>query len=209
MPQPHILKITEIFPSITGEGLRSGEPTIFIRLAGCNLKCTFCDTKYSWQGGEEHSEEKIIEAVKRIQGRFPADWVCLTGGEPLLQDVELLVNNLRKEGFKIHIETNGTVYRPFRVDWLTLSPKPPAYGFAREFSAKTDEVKLVVNRELSLEVIQDLREKFPAQTPILLQPQSNRKWSIEKGMKLLKQTLNMGLKNIKISVQIHKIYGLK
>jgi 7-carboxy-7-deazaguanine synthase len=209
MPQQHILRITEIFPSIAGEGLRSGEPTIFIRLAGCNLYCAFCDTKYSWQGGMEYSEEKIIKTVRRIKRRFPADWVCLTGGEPLLQDVESLVIKLRQEGFKIHIETNGTVYRPFGVDWLTLSPKPQAYSYAKEFRTKANEVKLVVSKELTLDVIKNLREKFPAQTPILLQPQSDRKWSMEKGIKLLRQTLNLGLKNIKISVQIHKIYGLK
>jgi len=209
MPQPHILKITEIFSSIAGEGLRSGEPTIFIRLTGCNLRCAFCDTKYSWQGGKSYSVDKVIETVGQIRKRFPADWACLTGGEPLLQDVEPLVKKLKKECYKIHIETNGTVYRPFRVDWLTLSPKPETYGFAPEFTAKANEVKLVVSKELTLEVIQNLREKFPTQTPILLQPQSNRKWSIDMGMKLLKQTLNLGLKNIKISVQIHKIYGLK
>ena len=153
--------------------------------------------------------DKVIETVGQIRKRFPADWACLTGGEPLLQDVEPLVKKLKKECYKIHIETNGTVYRPFRVDWLTLSPKPETYGFAPEFTAKANEVKLVVSKELTLEVIQNLREKFPTQTPILLQPQSNRKWSIDMGMKLLKQTLNLGLKNIKISVQIHKIYGLK
>jgi len=209
MPQPHILKIIKIFPSIAGEGLRSGEPTIFVRLAGCNLKCAFCDTKYSWQGGHEYTEEKVIETLRRIQKRFSTDWVCLTGGEPLLQDVEPLVRKLRKEGFKIHIETNGTVYRSFGVDWLTLSPKPHGYEFAHEFTAKANEVKLVVSKELTLDVILSLREKFPVKTPILPPPQSNRKWSMEMGIKLLKQALNLGLKNIKISVQIHKIFGLK
>jgi organic radical activating enzyme len=209
MPQPHILKISEIFSSIAGEGLRSGEPTIFLRLAGCNLRCAFCDTKFSWQGGREYSEEKIMKIVERIHGRFPTDWICLTGGEPLLQDVGSIVKKLKRVGFRIHIETNGTIYRPLRVDWLTLSPKPRKYGFAQELAAKTNEVKLVVSKELNLEVIQNLRKKFPVQIPILLQPQSNRKWSMEMGIKLLKQTLNLGLKNIKISVQIHKIYGLK
>lgn len=209
MPQPHILKITEIFSSIAGEGLRIGEPTIFIRLAGCNLRCGFCDTKYSWQGGKECSEEKIIDAVKRIQRRFPADWVCLTGGEPLFQDIESLVKKLKKAGFNIHIETNGTFHCPFKVDWLTLSPKPGTYRFAPEFTEKANEVKLVVSKDLNLEVILRLREKFPSRTPILLQPQSNRKWSVNMGMKLLKQALNSGLKNIKMSIQIHKIYGIK
>ena len=209
MPPPHTLKITEIFPSIAGEGLRSGEPTIFIRLTGCNLRCAFCDTKYSWQGGKSYSVDKVIETVGQIRKRFPADWVCLTGGEPLLQDVEPLVKKLKKECYKIHIETNGTVYHPFRVDWLTLSPKPETYGFAPEFSAKANEVKLVVSKELTLEVIQNLRGKIPVKTPILLQPQSNRKWSIDMGMKLLKQTLNLGLKNIRVSVQLHKCIGVR
>lgn len=209
MPQPHILKITEIFPSIAGEGLRSGEPTIFVRLAGCNLRCDFCDTKYSWQGGKSYSVDKIIETVGQIRKRFPADWVCLTGGEPLLQEIKPLVNKLKKECYKIQIETNGTIYRPFRVDWMTLSPKPGTYEFVSEFTTKANEVKLVVSKELTLEVIQNLRGKIPAKTPILLQPQSNRKWSMDLGMKLLKQTLSLGLKNIRISVQIHKIFGLK
>jgi organic radical activating enzyme len=209
MPQPHILKITEIFPSIQGEGLRSGEPTIFIRMTGCNLRCSFCDTKYAWNGGEDHSVEKILETVQKIHTRSPADWICLTGGEPLYQPIEPLVKRLKKMGFKVQIETNGTIYRPLNVDWWTLSPKPETYGYAQEFEVKTKEVKLVVSKELTLDVIRNLREKFPAQTPILLQPQSNRKWSMDLAMKLLKQSLHSGLKNIRISVQIHKIFGLK
>ncbi|MCK4933004.1 MAG: 7-carboxy-7-deazaguanine synthase QueE [Candidatus Aminicenantes bacterium] len=209
MPQPHILKITEIFPSIAGEGLRSGEPTIFVRLAGCNLRCAFCDTKYSWQGGKSYSVDKIIETVGQIRKRFPADWVCLTGGEPLLQEVKPLVNKLKKECYKIHIETNGTIYRPIRVDWMTLSPKPGTYEFVSEFTTKANEVKLVVSKELTLEVIQNLRGKIPAKTPILLQPQSNRKWSMDLGMKLLKRAMNTGLKNIRISVQLHKCIGVR
>ena len=66
MPQPHILKITEIFPSIQGEGLRQGEPTIFIRFSGCNLKCDFCDTQYAWLDGKEYSTAHILEKVEKI-----------------------------------------------------------------------------------------------------------------------------------------------
>ncbi len=209
MPQPHTLKITEIFPSIQGEGLRSGEPTIFIRLTGCNLRCPFCDTRYAWSGGEAYALERILRTVQKIQKRYPADWVCLTGGEPLFQPIEPLVKKLKTMGFKVQIETNGTLYRPIYADWWTLSPKPEAYGFAQELSAKANEVKLVVSRDLTLEIIQNLRSQFPVQTPLLLQPQSNRKWSMDKGIKLLKQTLHLELKNVRISVQTHKIYGFK
>ena len=84
MPQPPTLKIVEIFPSIQGEGLRQGEPTVFIRLSGCNLKCSFCDTKYAWKGGREFTAGEILDEVRKIRRRFPASWVSLTGGEPLL-----------------------------------------------------------------------------------------------------------------------------
>jgi len=209
MPQPHILKITEIFPSIQGEGLRQGEATIFIRLSGCNLKCSFCDTKYAWEGGSKMSSAEILEAVKKIRQRFAAKWVCLTGGEPLLQNVGGLVRELKTVGFNIQIETNATIYRPLAVDWYTVSPKPDKYFFQPEYRKKAAELKLVVTKELNLDIIQNLRSKFPDEIPILLQPQSNRKWSANLGMKILRNALNAGLKNIRLSVQIHKIYGFR
>jgi organic radical activating enzyme len=71
------------------------------------------------------------------------------------------------------------------------------------------EVKIIVARELEFEVIQRLRGEFPEKTPIFLQPQSNRKWSMNKATKFLRQSLKVGLKNIKVSIQLHKIYGLR
>ncbi|MGD9345380.1 MAG: 7-carboxy-7-deazaguanine synthase QueE [Candidatus Aminicenantes bacterium] len=209
MPQPPTLKITEIFPSIQGEGLRSGEPTIFIRLTGCNLRCGFCDTKYAWQGGEDHSVERILETIQKIKRRYPADWVCLTGGEPLIQPMATFVEQLKSSGFKVQIETNGTYYRPLAADWWTLSPKPPSYEFAPEYTTKAKEVKLVVSRELTLEVTHDLRQRFPARTPILLQPQSQLKWSTERALKLLKDSMKLGLKNIRLGIQYQKYIGVR
>ena len=209
MPQPLILKITEIFPSIQGEGLRSGEPTIFIRMTGCNLRCPFCDTKYAWEGGEDYSVAKILETVKHIQGKSPVDWVCLTGGEPQIQPIEQLVEELKTSGYRVQIETNGTIDRPLIADWWTLSPKPDTYGFAHGFKVKANEVKLVVSRELTLEIVQNLRRQFPVRTPILLQPQSRTKWSTEKGLKLLTNAKKAGVKNIRLSVQIHKYIGVR
>ena len=97
MPQPPILKVSEIFASIQGEGLRQGEPTIFVRLTGCNLRCDFCDTKYSWEGGDDISVQQVIEQVKHRHKEFPADWVCITGGEPLLQDIRELAQKIKRE----------------------------------------------------------------------------------------------------------------
>ncbi len=207
MPQPLTLKISEIFPSIQGEGLRQGEPTLFIRLAGCNLKCDFCDTKYAWVSGQEMSVSRVLDKVKKIYNTFPTRWICLTGGEPLLQGVEGLVRHLKAESFKIQVETNATLYRPMAVNWYTISPKPPEYFYQSEYRKKANEVKVIVTKSLDFDVLQRLRQEFPEKTPLLLQPQSNRKWSVEHAMRLLKQALEANLNNIRLSVQIHKVFG--
>jgi len=155
------------------------------------------------------STAEILEVVKKIRQRFAAKWVCLTGGEPLLQNVGGLARELKTVGFNIQIETNATIYRPLAVDWYTVSPKPDKYFFQPEYRKKAAELKLVVTRGLNLDIIQNLRSKFPDEIPILLQPQSNRKWSANLGMKILRNALNAGLKNIRLSVQIHKIYGFR
>jgi organic radical activating enzyme len=209
MPQPHILKITEIFSSIQGEGLRQGEPTLFVRFSGCNLKCSFCDTKYAWNGGREYSSAQVLEKIKKLRNDFPAQWVCLTGGEPLLQDVKELVRSLKREIFKVQIETNATIFHPLPVDWYSISPKPDKYYFRPEFKEKAREVKIVITKDLDLKAIQRLRAQFPDKTPLLLQPQSNRKWSMNLGIKLLKEGLKVDLKNIRLSIQLHKIYSLR
>jgi len=209
MHQPAILKIAEIFSSIQGEGLRMGEPTIFIRLTGCNLRCRFCDTKHAWDGGQEYSVEHILASIKKIRNKYPIDWICLTGGEPLDQKIESLVRSLRKNGLKVQIETNGTIFRRVGIDWITISPKPPDYFFQPAYISRAKEVKLVVSRDLTLSTIQKLRETFPGRTPILLQPESNRKWSITLGNRLLRQAIKTGLKNIRLSIQLHKILNLR
>jgi organic radical activating enzyme len=209
MPQPHILKITEIFASIQGEGLRQGYPTLFVRFSGCNLKCSFCDTQYAWKEGNEYSTRQVIEEIKKLKRRFPAQWVCLTGGEPLQQSVAELVKELKKEGFNIQVETNATLFQDIPVDWYSISPKPAQYFFHPEYRKKAKEVKVILTKDLNFESIRRLREEFPEKTPLLLQPQSNRKWSMDLGMKLLRQALRAGLKNIKLSIQLHKIYGLR
>jgi 7-cyano-7-deazaguanosine (preQ0) biosynthesis protein QueE len=209
MHQPPILKINEIFPSIQGEGLRLGEPTLFIRLAECNLKCAFCDTKYAWQKGQEMTVEAILKKIQKIHASFPSQWVCLTGGEPLLQDVSGLVQRLNKQNYRIQVETNATIYRELdkAVDWYTISPKPPKYFYQPEYTKKAKEVKLVVNKGFDLAVLKKIRKGFPEKTPILLQPMSNSQSSSKQALRLLKQALKDGAKNVRITAQIHKIFG--
>jgi 7-carboxy-7-deazaguanine synthase len=209
MPPPPILKISEIFASVQGEGTRQGEPTIFVRLAGCNLNCEFCDTRYAWKGGRNLSPGDVLEKIKIIRRNFPAAWVCLTGGEPLLQDVRWLVSQIKKKGLRVQVETNGTLYRPLAADWYTLSPKPEKYFFQPAFRKRAKEVKLIVTRRLEFRTVQKLRKEFPRKTPLLLQPQSNRRWSIERSLKLLEESLSAGLPNVRLSAQLHKIFKFK
>lgn len=209
MPPPPTLRISEIFASVQGEGLRQGEPTLFVRTAGCDLRCRFCDTKTAWKGGAPMTVGDILGRLARLRERFPAAWVCLTGGEPFLQDIGPLVAALKREGLRVQVETNGRHYRALDADWRTVSPKPPSYAVSREYRRLAAEVKIVVTRELTFEVLRRLRGFFPPATPLILQPQSRRKWSAAKGLRLLGGSLRAGLKNIRLMAQSHKELGLK
>ena len=209
MRRPPTLKTTEIFASVQGEGLRQGEPTIFVRLSGCNRRCDFCDTKKAWRGGRETPVEKIVGEVLRLRRGFPAAWVCLTGGEPLAQDIRPLVRRLHEEGLKVQVETNGTFPPEPGADWLTVSPKPPDYDFHPGFLKRAREVKLVVCRTLTLDTVRTMRTIFPPATPLILQPQSNTAWSRKKALMILQDAGRSGLTGIRLSVQLHKVYGLR
>lgn len=209
MPQPPTLKISEIFFSAAGEGLRQGQPTIFIRFSGCNLRCSFCDTKYAWKGGKKLLPKEILDKIASLKERYMTDWVCLTGGEPLLQDVGALVRLLKRKGFRVHIETNGTRPLPVKPDWLTVSPKSPGYKITPDCLRLASEIKLVVTRSLKPEEIKRIRERLPGNIPVLLQPQSNAVWSYKKARKLYLQAVREGWPNIRLSCQLHKIYGIK
>ncbi len=100
------MKISEIFYSLQGEGVLIGEPTTFIRTIGCNLDCSWCDTKYAREGGVEMSLDEILDEVSG----YGAPFVCITGGEPLLQpEVYKLIEALLEDEYHITIETNGSV----------------------------------------------------------------------------------------------------
>jgi 7-carboxy-7-deazaguanine synthase len=235
MPRPHTLKIAEIFASLQGEGLRQGEPSLFVRLSGCNLRCSFCDTKRAWKGGRNGTCRQIAARLDRLRRTNPAAWVVLTGGEPLMQDVEPLVRLLKKKGYRIQIETNGhywrdlTLARGFNtrssaaepdpptglgaptaaaVDWLTVSPKPPDYIYHPRYKTLAREVKLVASRELTLAVVLRIRDEFPARTPLLIQPESNKPDSRAKALRLVRSAALEGRTNVRLSLQMHRILAI-
>jgi 7-carboxy-7-deazaguanine synthase len=101
-----LIKINEIFHSIQGESSYSGYPTVFVRTSGCHLRCTYCDTQYAYYEGRALHVDEIIEKIQT----FGADYVCLTGGEPLLQkEIYTLSKQLCDLNFKVSIETSGDI----------------------------------------------------------------------------------------------------
>jgi 7-carboxy-7-deazaguanine synthase len=116
------LKVCEIFYSIQGEGILAGVPSVFVRLSGCNLRCSWCDTPYtSWKPeGEERTLEEILAVVRAHR----AAHVVVTGGEPMIAPkIAELTRGLKDLGLHITIETAGTVYAPVACDLMSISPK--------------------------------------------------------------------------------------
>lgn len=121
------LRLTEIFHSLQGEARSVGRPTVFVRLTGCPLRCTYCDTAYAFEGGQQHTLEAILAEV----ASYGADYVCVTGGEPLAQRGVLeLMRLLCETGYRVSIETSGA----FPIDDIdprvsvVLDLKTPASG---------------------------------------------------------------------------------
>ena len=116
------VRVSELFHSIQGEGKLAGVPSAFVRASGCNLRCVWCDTPYaSWR--PEGGQKSVIEVVDWVR-RTGCRHVVFTGGEPVIQpDAEELCAALADDGLHVTLETAGTVFKPLRVDLLSLSPK--------------------------------------------------------------------------------------
>ena len=131
------MKVNEIFYSLQGEGYWTGTPAVFVRLSGCNLRCSFCDTAH--EAGEPLTEAAIVEAV----AQYPARHVVITGGEPSLSLTASLVDALHTIGRFVAVETNGTRPLPDNVDWITLSPKDAFERNGMPILTRCDELKVV------------------------------------------------------------------
>ena len=112
-----VFRVNNIFYSLQGEGRNTGRAAVFVRFAGCNLRCSFCDTEF--ESYREMTEEEILAAIHDYPSRF----VVLTGGEPTLQVDESFVDFLHQHEYEVAMESNGTRPAPANLDWLTVSPK--------------------------------------------------------------------------------------
>ncbi|HEY8297441.1 MAG TPA: 7-carboxy-7-deazaguanine synthase QueE [Candidatus Baltobacteraceae bacterium] len=191
-----MLQLAEIFYSIQGEGTYSGTPAVFVRLAGCNLACDFCDTDYSLKFFASVSE--VVARVRAIGGACPM--VILTGGEPLAQSETLdLIGALRDDGRRVHIESNGTLATELPDDvWLCVSPKERVDPRMAE---RANEVKLIVDERVPEEHL----ALFARQPTILLQPEGNKPRNIEIALEYAKAHPV----RFRLSLQTHKFIGVR
>jgi 7-carboxy-7-deazaguanine synthase (Cx14CxxC type) len=208
--------VKEIFYTLQGEGARSGRAAVFCRFAGCNLwsgregdraraACYFCDTDFVGTdgvgGGIFRSPEALAEAIVR---RWPAShrrplphaYVVFTGGEPLLQLDEPLIDACHRWGFEVAVETNGTVPAPIGIDWLTVSPKPKSTLAQRQGS----ELKLVFPHEVHPEAIEHLAFQH-----FFLQPMDGPR--LQENTRLAVEYCQAH-PQWRLSIQLHKAIGI-
>lgn len=208
------MKISEIFFSIQGESSYAGLPCIFIRLAGCNLKCEYCDTAYAQDldSGYDMSIDDILHEVKK----FKCNMVEITGGEPLIQDeAVLLIKKLLAKKYKVLLETNGTISLR-QIDKRVVKVmdiKTPGSGFAQNFKennikylTKGDEIKFVLVDRNDYEWVKTLIKKYSLEKKAnILFSAVHKRLSLDK---LSKWILEDGL-NVRLQPQLHKIIGIK
>ena len=202
------LRLTEIFFSLQGEASRAGLPTVFVRLTGCPLRCTWCDTTYSFTGGEPASIESVLAEV----GKYPARQICVTGGEPLSQkDCLPLLTALCDAGYDVSLETSGALdvsEVDARVSRIMDLKAPDSGESAKNCWAnldvlnRRDEIKIVIASRTDYEWARDvLRDKrLNALCPVLfspagglIEPQSLADWILEDGL------------DVRFQLQLHKL----
>ena len=202
------MKVAEIFRSLQGEGKNQGKPCLFIRLAGCNLHCTWCDTSYAQNGGIEMSVDSILEHARNLNSSY----VCITGGEPLLQadELEPLLIQLSRQGAAIDIETNGTIdftrVQPYAS--ICMDIKCPSSGEQSDLGLldallPQDSVKFVVQDENDCLYAREIitSHKIPGQ--IFFSPVFGSDYS-----PLVRFILKNDLP-VRFQVQLHKLIGVK
>lgn len=207
------MKVIELFLSVNGEGLKSGELATFVRFAGCNLRCPYCDTKYSYEN-PKYIEMSIDEIISKIES-FKAYNVTLTGGEPLIQkDIDILIKKLSDKGYRVELETNGSVdiskYVGLKGVAFTLDYKGPTSLMEDKmlldnynYLTKNDVVKFVCGSTKDLEKARDiiLKYKLDEITNPFLSPVFGE-ISLEGMVDFMKEN---NLNHVRLQLQIHKI----
>jgi len=195
-----MLPLVEVFYSLQGEGLRTGQATVFVRFAGCNCDCWFCDTDFRVR--ESVAIDTLLETIADIGG--DCRWVCLTGGEPTIHDLAPLCGKLHDCGYRIQVETNGSRPRPsWELDHITVSPK--VHEGARLdpwYFKNATEFKHVIDDQYDIELATDLAAKHDKS--LYLQPNSHNPAAATLCIDAVKREPH----RFRLSLQTHKLLSI-
>ncbi|ARM76269.1 7-carboxy-7-deazaguanine synthase QueE [Acidianus manzaensis] len=208
-----LYRVIEIFTSIQGEGNVIGTPSNFIRLATCNLRCLWCDTKYSWEKGELMS---ITDILSQLNHKIKV--TTITGGEPLLQNITPLAKELKNINHTIIVETNGTI-KPSEelrkiIDVFSVSPKLSNSGHSLKYSFKEDDwatyYKFVItNPEKDLKELSDfVASQRIDPKKVIIQPDGNREDYISALKELSDFVIKLNLP-FRVLPQLHRIISYR
>ena len=158
----------EMFYSLQGEGYHQGKAAYFIRLAGCDVGCVWCDVKESWDASKHPvlSIEEIVSSALAHPGRL----AIITGGEPLLYNLDALTAALKKAGFEINIETSGSSPMSGNWDWVCLSPKKFKAPLSESIAAAS-ELKVVIFNKHDFDWAETYAKQVTASCKLYLQPE--------------------------------------
>ncbi|MDR3283268.1 MAG: radical SAM protein [Candidatus Methanoplasma sp.] len=199
------MRVCEHFRSIQGEGLMMGAPTYFVRTVGCNLSCSWCDTKYAMEGGIEMSLPDIMEKIGDLRN------VCLTGGEPLLQaDSPELLEMLRDSGKRVVLETNGSIDVSRMPNWdeliISMDIKCPSSGMSDRMLmsnilvlAEKDQLKFIISDNIDLNHATMFMSEHPSPANVIFSPVGGIDLKT-----LAESVITRGL-DVRVLPQLHKI----
>ncbi len=192
------LPIMEAFCTIQGEGFHTGTATYFIRTGGCDVGCPWCDVKESWEA-EKHTLIDVDEIVKNINTKI----AVITGGEPLMWNLDLLTTKLHQNDIRTHIETSGAYTISGNWDWFTLSPKKRKLPTEEAYKT-ANELKIIILNDNDFRFAEKQAQKVTANCLLYLQPE----W--EKREQIMPKIIQYVKENPKwrISLQTHKILNI-
>lgn len=198
----NVYPVMETFYSIQGEGYHAGESAYFIRLAGCDIGCTWCDVKESWSS--DNAPQRSVEELTREVKSSGAERVIITGGEPAIYDLTSLTGELKKTGVQTHLETSGAYSITGTWDWVCISPKKFKAPLEEELK-KADELKVIVFNKSDFKWAEQHAGLVNKRCKLYLQPE----WSKTDSMKDRITEYVKANPNWRISLQIHKYLDVR
>ena len=195
-----MLPLMEAFYTLQGEGYHKGSAAYFIRIGGCDVGCHWCDVKESWDA-EKHPPTNIESIV--TEAKKYSDTIVITGGEPLMWDMEPLTTALTEAGLNIHIETSGAYDITGHWDWFCLSPKKNKLP-TKEAASRADELKVIIYNKDDFRFAEEQAQRVGKDCVLYLQPE----WSKRDAMMPLMVDYVLANPQWKVSLQTHKYLNI-